>query len=456
MVAAVVAWAVLSAVAEAQPQPRRRPRPQPQDERAAAPEPAASRGTTEDGEDEEKPPRYLAVVNGTVHTVSGPVIRGATVLSKNGVIEAIGPAVKIPEGAEVIDAAGHHVYPGLVAVESLGLVGTGDPADSTDPFNLNMALGLAAGITTTVSRNDAAKLSFGTLEGHALASGVFETIRYDSRDPQNRRRVRQGLEAVRRYLAELAEYELVKGRDPSATKPDDSVTKGPNAAYVRLLKGEATALTNADSADDILAVVELAQRFGFRLVVRGAQEGWVVADRLGDGDIAAVVNPRARADGDDRLNRPNGASIENAAMLARAGVTVAVLPGGTSISLGGLAGRDLLNLNLEAAFAVRGGMSTPDAIRTVTLDAARIIGQEGRIGSIEVGKDADLVITDGPLLHYLTLARYTVVNGVVAYDRLKDPLLSHIRPEGKLDYPTPNDFWPRRLGSPQQGPGRGP
>ena len=130
------------------------------------------------------------------------------------------------------------------------------------------------------------------------------------------------------------------------------------------------------------------------------------------------------------------------------------MPPGSGISLGGLAGRDLLNLNLEAAFAVRGGLTTAQAVRTITLDAARILGQDHRIGSIEIGKDADFVIADGPILDYQTLARYTIVNGRIAYDRDEEPLLSHIRPDGNRDGgdPPPNDYWPRRLGDPQQFP----
>ena len=100
---------------------------------------------------------------------------------------------------------------------------------------------------------------------------------------------------------------------------------------------------------------------------------------------------------------------------------------------------------MEAAFAVRGGLPEEAAVQAITLDAARILGVDHRVGSIEVGKDADFAIVDGDLLHYMTLVRWTVVNGRVAYDKKKEGLLDHIRPDGDRNAPPPSDYWPRAL-----------
>ena len=101
---------------------------------------------------------------------------------------------------------------------------------------------------------------------------------------------------------------------------------------------------------------------------------------------------------------------------------------------------------MEAAFAVRGGLPNDVAVRAITIDAARILGVDHRVGSIEIGKDADFTIVDGELLHYMTLVRWTVVHGRIAYDKQKDSLLDHVRPGGDRDAPPPRDNWPRRLG----------
>jgi imidazolonepropionase-like amidohydrolase len=103
---------------------------------------------------------------------------------------------------------------------------------------------------------------------------------------------------------------------------------------------------------------------------------------------------------------------------------------------------------MEAAFAVRGGLPGDAAVRAITLDAARVLGVDDRVGSIEVGKDADFVILDGELLHYLSLPQYTVVNGRVAYDQEKEGILDHIRRGGDPEPAAPPDPWPRRLGEP--------
>jgi imidazolonepropionase-like amidohydrolase len=102
---------------------------------------------------------------------------------------------------------------------------------------------------------------------------------------------------------------------------------------------------------------------------------------------------------------------------------------------------------MEAAFAVRGGLPEDAAIRAITIDAARILGIDHRVGSIEIGKDADFVVTDGDLLHYMTHSRWTIVNGRVVYDKDKEPLFEHIRKGGDRDAPPPDDYWPKRLGA---------
>src|SRR5262249_22947809 len=173
--------------------------------------------------------------------------------------------------------------------------------------------------------------------------------------------------------------------------------------------------------------------------------GWIVASALGRAGCSVVMTPRTTVPPDERMNHPNGSTIENARLLHDAGVTLAIIPASFTVSIGGLAGRDLQHLNMEAAFAVRGGLSNEDALRAITIDAARILGIDSRVGSLEVGKDADLLVADGDILHYMTQVHYTVVNGRLAYAKSRDSLFAHIRPEGKPEIPQFDDQWPRRL-----------
>ncbi len=429
------------------------PRPKPEPEKkqpAKTEEPSDDKQEKSDEEepDEEKkePDRYFAVTGAVVHTVSGPTLEGVTVLAKNGKIAAMGHDVVVPDDAQVLDAAGYHLYPGLVAVSSSGLVGGAAPEDSTDLFGLSMTLGLASGLTTVVSGNTAAKLSFGTLEDHLLKKNVFHTLKYSRSAPDGRRKFRAALERVRRYIRDLEAHAEEKKRDPKAKEPDKAWLKGEYDTAYKLMRHELTAVIDANTAQELRDVASLAEQYDLRVVVRGAREGWVVAPVMARAGFCAIVTPRTRRDPDERLNRPNGSSIENARVLYDHGVRLAVIPSSSGIATWGIAGRDLMHLSMEAAFAVRGGLPDAVAVAAITIDAARILGVDHRVGSIEVGKDADFAIVDGDLLHYMTMVRWTVVNGRIAYDKQQDSLLNHIRPDGDQDAPAPSEYWPRSLG----------
>lgn len=403
----------------------------------------------DDDETEESDDRYLAIVGGTVHTVSGPVLRRTRILAKNGKIKAISPHVQIPDEAEVIDATGHHVYPGLIAVRSTGILGSGSAEDSTDVFSLQMATALAGGVTTAVSGANAYKLLYGELDDMIVGEDLFVSLNYTTSNPGARRRLRETLNRLQQHLRDKEAYRRASEQgDDEAEEPSDNWIRGRTEELYRLLKGEAVAISNAGTAHHLKQLAELADRFGLTIVVRGAHEAWTIAPEMSRAGMHAIISPRQRVDHDERLNRPTGSSIENAATLHDHGVPFAIVPQWPAVTFSGLGGRDLLHLRMEAAFAVRGGLSNQAALRAITLDAARVLGVDHRIGSIDVGKDADFVIADGDLLHYMTHARWTIVNGKVMYDKQKDTLFDHIRPDGDMDAPPPDDHWPRRLGEP--------
>ena len=127
------------------------------------------------------------------------------------------------------------------------------------------------------------------------------------------------------------------------------------------------ALFSADEQTDLVEIARLAQRFGFRPVIQGCYEGWVVADELGRAGASAIVTPRTRRSKSENLVRPGGSSIENAAKLHAAGVPVAIVPQSRGIDLGGIVGRDIMHLPIEAGFAVRGGLSNQAALEAITI-----------------------------------------------------------------------------------------
>jgi|GEM_PF-257860 len=486
-----------------------------------------------EGEKEEPKEHFLALMGGDVYTVTGPVLRGVTVLSKDGVIVDVGRDLHLPEGCEVLDVTGYRVYPGLVAVSSSRILGYEPPEDTTDLYGINMVLGLSAGLTTVVTGNTAAKLTYGTNEGMVVKKGLFTTLRYSRNRSYQRRELREDFEKVRQYLRDVKVYERKKAAgDSEAKEPDKKWLRGKYSTYLKLLTGEITALMSVDQTQDLRDAAELSNRFGFKLVIRGGIEAWTMAPELGRKGISMIITPRRKtaygrrydpdgedeigqfagqgggktggsepqggtepideccdepglvedrgadlerkgllawltagelceedvlhedeelqpdqgAWGNDRLLRPTGWTIENASVLYESGVPFAIIPQSTAISMGGIVGRGLLMMPMEAAFAVRGGLPEHAAIEAITIGAARILGIDDQVGSIEVGKDADLIVCDGDLLHYKTMVQWTVVNGKIAYDKEKESLFAHIRPRGKAGTEAKPEFWPRDFG----------
>ncbi|MCA9243892.1 MAG: amidohydrolase family protein, partial [Phycisphaerales bacterium] len=330
------------------------------------------------------------------------------------------------------------------------------PQDRSDVYSMNMLVALAGGITTVLSGNDVAKLTFGSIDDMVIREGAFVNLNYSSSRPLERRELWNDLTRVRDYLRDVRNWEINKKRDEEAKEPDKEWLKGKFEGYRKLLDGQAVAMMTANGAQELRDVAELARHFGIRVVVRGGIEAWTVAPELGRAGVSAIITPRDTYDPDPKFNRPTGSSIENARILHEHGVPVAIIPGTTGITYWGLAGRDLLHTNMEAAFAVRGGLSNEDALRTITIDAARILGVDDQVGSLEVGKDGDMIVTDGDPLSFMTQVHYAVVNGRVAYDKSKDTLFAHIRPTGEVKPVEFDDYWPRQLEWPADIPTTNP
>jgi len=371
---------------------------------------------------------FLAVVGGDVYTVTAGVVRGGTVLCKNDRIVAIGAGVTVPEGARIVDARGMRVYPGLIAVNSNGLIRGNGPGvrDSFDPFSLNLDLALTGGLTCVQGSDAVVKLTRGSLEGHLLALQPWVELNVSPTTPSGRRDLAAKFAKAREHQRALRAWKL--DNDLNREAGEEPKPEGVDENVLALLEGSKTARFSADGAKDLLAICDFLEEYPMDSVIFGGREAWTVAARLGRADARLVLTARDKDWADDTLNRPSGWSIENARILHEHGVEFAILPESPGVSTGGIIGRDLMTLPLEAAFAIRGGLPQDAALRALTLDAAKILGVEGRLGSLEPGKDADLIVTDGDLFHYRTFVQWAVVNGRVAYDKAKAPYFAHVRP----------------------------
>ncbi len=420
------------------------PQDPPKEEVVEEETPAPAEEAEQEPEVEDEPPAeeeeavndspYLAIVGAEIHTVSDGVIPRGTVLCKEGRILKVGRRVSVPEGARTIEAEGMKVYPGLVAVNSSGIVqGRGAAVkDDYDPFSLNVDLGLAGGLTAVQTGGAVAKLVRHSIEDVLVGETGWVSLSYSSSSPRGRRELRAKLDHARDYLRQLRSHEAAKkAGEEDLVEPDK---KGVDDRSLKLLQGQAVARFSANTAKDLLSICGLLQDYPMEAVVFGGQEAWTVAPQLSRAGVKLILTPRNKRWADEQLNRPNGWSIENARVLWDHGVDFAIVPSQTYISTGGIAGRDLLTLPMEVAFAIRGGLPQDAALRSITIDAARILGVADRIGSIEPGKDADLIVCDGDLFDYRSFVQWAVVNGDVAYDKQKAPYFAHIRPRPE---PTP-------------------
>jgi imidazolonepropionase-like amidohydrolase len=241
----------------------------------------------------------------------------------------------------------------------------------------------------------------------------------------SRRSLREKYVGAASYLRRYREWGVLVKGDKELKEPSKS---GVDSTALSVLRGETSARFSADYQDDLSGIAKFAIEFGFRPVISGCREGWVVADELGRAGARAILTPRDRRSKDERLVAQGGSSIENAAILHSHGVQVVVIPGTTGVDLGGIAGRDIMHLPIEVGFAVRGGLPEDAALASVTTTPARLLGVGHRVGTLEVGKDCDFIVTDGDLLHYQTFVQYTVIDGEKVYDKQDELYFAHIRP----------------------------
>ncbi len=387
---------------------------------------------------------WLAVVGGDLYTVTDGVIRGGTVLSRDGIIIAVGNGIKVPEGARMVDATGMRVYPGLIGVTTRGITRVDTKGvDNHDPYALNQDLALTGGLTTVENSGAIVKLKRGTLDGLLVGETGWVRLNVSTTSPASRRRVATEFGKVRDFLRQRRAFDTAKklGHEDTVDEPDP---KKVNKDYLALLEGKKRAYFAANSLKDLLLICDFLDEYPMQSVIEGGREAWACAGRLGRIGARLIVLPRDKAYADDSLNRPSGWSIENAKILWEHGVKFSLIPAdtpyggvqGRGISTGGIAGRDMSVLPMAAAFAIRGGLPQDAALRALTLDAAEILGVDDRLGSLEPGKDADMSICDGDLFHYRTFVQWSVIDGLVIYDKQLMPYFAHIRPRAEAEAPS--------------------
>lgn len=388
---------------------------------------------------------YL-IRNARIVTMAGPVIENGSILIRNGKIEAVGPSVAAAAGAQEIDGTGLMVYPGMIdAGTSLGLseieLGAPGSVDTTEVGELNPNASAFNAINPHSAHVNVTRVngitSVVTLPLGGLISGQAALINLDGSTPPEMAVLRSAalvinfpraatdsgggffappteipiteaistrdkqIERLRKMLRDAEAYARAQeayARHQRLPRPSQSVVL---ASLIPFVRGERPVIFRADRESEIRAAIRFADEMRLRAIILGGSEAWKAAALLKERNVPVIVTsvrnlPPLEDDYYDVL-------YANPAKLKEAGVRFCISSGD--------AGPEVRDLPYHAGMAASFGLSRDEALKAVTIYPAQIMGVSDRLGTIEVGKVANLSITDGDLLDARTHIRHLFING---------------------------------------------
>jgi imidazolonepropionase-like amidohydrolase len=388
-------------------------------------------------------PRASVVIrNARIVPVRGDVIPNGSIVIADGRIQALGTNVTTPAGAQVIDATGLSVYPGMMdAGTTMGLAEIEQGANATldasetgrfnpnaqalwgiNPHSANIGVTRVVGITHVISRptggligGQAALINLAgfTASGMALVPRAAMVMQLPGTGGGgggfggggggggNAAARTATIDSLKRILDDAEAY----GRSVDAAARDATLPKPVTdiilAALVPVVRGQMPVIFPAESQGDIRAAVEFAKERKLKPIIFGGRDAWRIADFLKENDTPVIFARTMSLPVRD--DDPYDVHYSAAAKLAAAGVRFAIASGESD--------PDVRNLPYVAGMAAAFGLDRDAALRAVTLSPAEIFGVADRLGSLEVGKVANLVVTDGDLLEARTTTRYLFIDG---------------------------------------------
>lgn len=388
----------------------------------------------------------LALINGRIITVTGPIYEKGTVLVEGEKIRKVGSIadVKIPSGTIIKDIEGCTVIPGFIEshchvgimeeiyrIEGDDLNETTNPItptlraiDAVYPGDLAFKDALQAGVTTVHILPGSANVIGGTtliMKTHGL---VIDKMAVDTcaglkiafgENPKRIHGDQSKMPKTRMATAALLRENLVKAisyRDKFQKAKCDPEKKPERDLAMEalgfVLDGTIPLRAHAHRTDDIMTAIRIAEEFKVRIIIEHGTEAHLIADEIAKRKIPVVTGPsftsRAKVEIAQR-------TFETPGILAKEGVKVAIMTDHPVIPIE--------YLPLCAALAIKAGMDSEEAFKSITINAAEILGIANRVGSIEEGKDADLVVMDGDPLEITTKVKEVFINGNSVYENIK-------------------------------------
>ena len=383
----------------------------------------------------------ILIKNGHVKTMAGPDLECGDVLIENGKIKEVGTGLTAPEGATVIDAAGRIVAPGFIDAHcQIGLDNEGrgwegmdyneivDPCtpqlrgiDSINPIDEAFMNAVKGGVTTAVTGPGSANVIGGTFAAIKLYGKRVDKMIL--KDPvamkvafgENPKRCYSNMKkspSTRMATAALLREMLFKTKRYMEDKEEaeKNGTKAPAfdmklEAMIPVLKKEIPLKAHAHRADDIFTSIRIAREFDVDITLDHCTDGSLIADELAEEGLPAFVGPSLGKKSKIELANK---SFETPGILTRAGVKVSIITDAPVIPL--------QYLPMCAGMAVKAGLDIEEAWKSITINPATAIGIAGRVGSLEAGKDADVVIHNGnPLTDIDSSVATAIIDGKIIY-----------------------------------------
>lgn len=387
-------------------------------------------------------PGLVAVYGDTVYTMTGPPIEKGVVLIEAGKIKLVGSALDIPVPPEARVLRGKVVTPGLVdAHTTVGLTGylnqdqDQDQLDQTEPIQPELraidsynprerliewirgfgvttihtghAPGALVSGQTMIAKTVGESVDDATITPQAM---VAVTLGDDARPGDDKKSPGTRSKAVAMLRGELVKTQdylrKLELADPEK-RPDRDLRR---EVFADVLHGKLPLLVTVNRATDIDAALRIAAEFGLRIVLDSASEAYLVADRIKAAGVPVIVHPSMRRGG---AGETENISFETAATLRAKGIPVALQSG-----FEGYVPKTRVAL-FEAAIAAANGLTTEQALATITSDAATILGVSGRVGSLRPGLDGDVAIFDGDPFEYATHCTAVVIDGRIVSEEAR-------------------------------------
>lgn len=377
----------------------------------------------------------LLIKNGTIHTMAGEPIENGQVLVNEGKIIAVGKDIRVSEDCEIFDAGGGFVMPGIIDAhchvgmweDGLGFEGADgneitDPAtpelraiDAINPMDRSFVEAYENGVTCVCTGPGSAN----------VIGGQFVTIKTKGKriddmivqqtaamkvafgeNPKRCYNAKKQAPSTRMAIAAILREYLLKTKNYIENKEKNSSFDMKLESLIPVVKGELNVKAHAHRVDDIFTAIRIAKEFGLKMTLEHCTEGHLIAEELAKEGFSAIVGPSFGTRGKVELKEK---TFETPAALHKAGVKIALMTDHPVIPLH--------HLPLCAALAVRSGLDEETALKAITINPAEILGISHKVGSLQVDKDADIVVFDKHPFDIQAKTTCVLIDGEIVFKR---------------------------------------